>query len=109
MRKLNIFTPEFDHSSERPTYRWRGARVGKAIGGQEIGACLFVLPAEERTSTPITSTTATRSEWVTDGRPHSPTVFAAPGGERASAGECGDWRFRAAPPVPTGSKVRAPS
>jgi uncharacterized cupin superfamily protein len=49
VRKFNIFAPEFDHSSERPGYRWRGARVGKAIGGEEIGACLYELPAGERT------------------------------------------------------------
>ena len=49
VRKFNIFAPEFDHSSERPDYSWRGARVGKAIGGEEIGACLYELAAGERT------------------------------------------------------------
>ncbi len=49
VRRFNIFDPEFDHSSDRPGYRWRGARVGKPIGGVEIGACLYELPAGERT------------------------------------------------------------
>lgn len=49
MRKFNIFTPEFDHSSERAGFSWRGARVGTAIGGVEIGACLYELAAGERT------------------------------------------------------------
>jgi uncharacterized cupin superfamily protein len=49
VRKFNIFAPEFDHSSERATYRWRGARVGSAVGGDEIGACLYELEAGEKT------------------------------------------------------------
>jgi uncharacterized cupin superfamily protein len=49
VRKFNIFAPEFDHSSERETYRWRGARVGHAVGADEIGACLYELPDGERT------------------------------------------------------------
>jgi uncharacterized cupin superfamily protein len=49
VQKFNIFDPVFDHSSDRDTYRWRGARVGKAIGGQEIGACLYELADGERT------------------------------------------------------------
>ena len=49
MQKFNIFDPAFDHSSDREGYRWQGARVGKAIGGDEIGACLYQLAAGERT------------------------------------------------------------
>ena len=49
MRKFNIFAPEFDHSSDRPGYSWRGARVGNVVGGDEIGACLYQLEAGERT------------------------------------------------------------
>ena len=49
MRKFNILAPEFDHSSERETYRWRGARVGGAVGGDQIGACLYELPDGDRT------------------------------------------------------------
>jgi uncharacterized cupin superfamily protein len=48
-RRANIFSPEFDHVSERDGYRWRGARVGRAIGGKQIGASLYELPAGERT------------------------------------------------------------
>ncbi len=49
MRKFNLFAPEFDHSSERPGYSWRGARVGRVVGGEEIGACLYELEAGQRT------------------------------------------------------------
>jgi uncharacterized cupin superfamily protein len=45
----NVFDPEFDHSSERVGYRWRGARVGKAVGGEQIGASVYELPDGERT------------------------------------------------------------
>ncbi len=49
MRRVNIFAPEFDHSSERDGYRWRGVRVGKALGASRIGASLYELPEGERT------------------------------------------------------------
>jgi uncharacterized cupin superfamily protein len=49
VRRTNIFTPELDHSSEWAGYRWRGARVGKAVGGEQIGACVYELPEGERT------------------------------------------------------------
>jgi uncharacterized cupin superfamily protein len=49
VRKFNIFTPAFDHASDRKGYRWRGAKVGKAVGGDEIGACLYELADGERT------------------------------------------------------------
>ena len=45
----NIFEPEFDHSSEREGYRWRAARVGRAIGSSQMGATLYELPDGERT------------------------------------------------------------
>ncbi len=48
MRRTNVFAPEFDHSSERDGYRWRAARVGRAIGGKQIGASLYELPDGER-------------------------------------------------------------
>ena len=32
VRRTNVFSPEFDHGSERDGYRWRGLRVGKAVG-----------------------------------------------------------------------------
>ena len=49
MKRTNIFAPEFDHESEREGYRWRGARVGKAIGGKKIGASIYELPDGEKT------------------------------------------------------------
>jgi uncharacterized cupin superfamily protein len=49
VRRTSIFSPELDHSSERDGYRWRGARVGRAIGGRQIGASLYELPDGERT------------------------------------------------------------
>ena len=49
MRRTNVFSPEFDHSSERDGYRWRGARIGRAIGGKQIGGCVYELPDGERT------------------------------------------------------------
>ena len=49
MKRTNIFAPEFDHESKREGYRWRGARVGKAIGGRKIGASIYELPDAEKT------------------------------------------------------------
>jgi uncharacterized cupin superfamily protein len=49
VRRFNLLTPEFDHSSERDGYSWHGARVGKAIGAAEIGACLYRLEEGQRT------------------------------------------------------------
>lgn len=48
MRRFNLLAPEFDHSSERDEYRWRGARVGRAVGAEEIGACLYELGDGQR-------------------------------------------------------------
>src|SRR5579862_4911520 len=47
--RTNILEPEFDLSSEREGYRWRSARVGKAIGASQIGATVYELPDGERT------------------------------------------------------------
>jgi uncharacterized cupin superfamily protein len=49
MRRFNILAPEFDHASERDGYQWRGARVGHAVGGEDMGACLYELADGERT------------------------------------------------------------
>jgi uncharacterized cupin superfamily protein len=49
MRRVNIFSPEFDHSSEHEGYRWSGARIGKQLGAARIGATLYDLPDGERT------------------------------------------------------------
>ena len=70
--------PEFDHSSERDGYRWRGARVAQALGAVEIGARLYELDEGQR-SHPFHFHHAAE-EWliVLAG---SPTVR-TPGGER---------------------------
>jgi len=49
VRRTNVFRPVFDHDSRRDGYRWRGARVGRAIGGTRIGASVYELPDGERT------------------------------------------------------------
>lgn len=48
MRRFNVLAPELDHSSERDGYQWRGARVGRAVGAEEIGACLYQLGGGQR-------------------------------------------------------------
>jgi uncharacterized cupin superfamily protein len=48
VRRTNIFSPSFGHSSEREGYRWRSARVGHAIGSKLMGATLYELPDGEK-------------------------------------------------------------
>jgi uncharacterized cupin superfamily protein len=45
MRKFNLLAPELDRSSERTGYEWVGAAVGKAVGAEQISACLYELEA----------------------------------------------------------------
>jgi uncharacterized cupin superfamily protein len=49
VQRVNMFVPEFDHTSEREGYRWRGARVGKVLGAARIGASLYDVPDGQRT------------------------------------------------------------
>jgi uncharacterized cupin superfamily protein len=49
VRRFNLDAPEFDHSSSREGYRWRGARIGRALGAKQIGACLYELADGQRT------------------------------------------------------------
>ena len=49
MRRANVFSPEFDHASEREGFRWRGARIGRAVGAEQVGGCLYELGDGERT------------------------------------------------------------
>lgn len=49
MRKVNLHAPEFDHRQDREGFRWQGVRVGRAIGGDQIGASLYELPDGEST------------------------------------------------------------
>jgi len=48
MRRFNILAPELDQSSERDGYVWRGARVGAAVGAEQIGARLYELEDGQR-------------------------------------------------------------
>jgi uncharacterized cupin superfamily protein len=43
VRRFNLQAPEWDDSSEREGYRWRGARVSQALGAEQIGARLYEL------------------------------------------------------------------
>ena len=47
--RANLFSPEFDHASEREGFRWRGARIGRAIGAEQVGGSLYQLGDGERT------------------------------------------------------------
>jgi uncharacterized cupin superfamily protein len=49
VRRFSLLAPEFDHSSERDGYRWRGARVGQAVRAEEIGGCVYELAGGQRT------------------------------------------------------------
>jgi uncharacterized cupin superfamily protein len=43
VRRVSLLGPVFDRTSERDGYRWRAASVGRAMGAEEIGACLYEL------------------------------------------------------------------
>jgi uncharacterized cupin superfamily protein len=49
VRKVNVFAPDFDGTSERDGYRWRSARVGQQIGAEQIGGSIYELGEGERT------------------------------------------------------------
>ena len=49
MRRVNVFAPPFDHTSDRDGYRWRGAQVGDAIGSEKIGGSVYELGDGEKT------------------------------------------------------------
>jgi uncharacterized cupin superfamily protein len=78
VRRVNLFSPDFDHSSERDGYRWRGARLGAQLGAARVGATLYELGDGER-SFPYHAHQA-MEEWllVVAGSPGLRT----PGGER---------------------------
>ena len=48
MRRREPLSPEFDHSSDREGYRWQAPRIGRAIGGKQMGASLYELADGER-------------------------------------------------------------
>jgi uncharacterized cupin superfamily protein len=45
---FNVFG-ELDETQDRPGFGWRGARVGHAVGGSELGMTVYELPPGERT------------------------------------------------------------
>ncbi len=48
MRRANVLTPEFDRLSERDGFRWRAARIGRALGAEHVGCSLYELGEGER-------------------------------------------------------------
>jgi uncharacterized cupin superfamily protein len=48
VRSFNLLGSEFDQSSARNGYEWRGARVGQTLGAEQIGACLYELAEGQR-------------------------------------------------------------
>lgn len=48
MRRYNVLEPSLDFSSGREGYRWRGARIGEAVGSEEIGVSLYELGEGQR-------------------------------------------------------------
>jgi uncharacterized cupin superfamily protein len=45
---FNVFG-ELGEAQDRPGFGWRGARVGQAVGGSELGTTVYELPPGERT------------------------------------------------------------
>lgn len=44
----NVFANEFDESQDRPGYRWKRIRLARRLGGEMLGASVFVLPPGEK-------------------------------------------------------------
>jgi uncharacterized cupin superfamily protein len=49
VRRVNVYTSELPRSSERDTYRWRGAQIADEIGAGRIGVSLYDLSEGQRT------------------------------------------------------------
>jgi uncharacterized cupin superfamily protein len=49
VRRVNVLAPELDKSSERDGYRWRAARLGPALGAEQMGASVYELEDGQRT------------------------------------------------------------
>jgi uncharacterized cupin superfamily protein len=49
MRQANVFTPEFDRTSEREGYHRRSAGIGRQLGSARTGASLYELGDGEKT------------------------------------------------------------
>jgi uncharacterized cupin superfamily protein len=48
VRKVNLLTQSLDRCAEHEGYRWRGARVGEAIGARQMAAGVYELADGER-------------------------------------------------------------
>jgi uncharacterized cupin superfamily protein len=48
VRRFNLLAPEFEHSSDRDGYRWRGARVGQGVGAEQVDVSLYELGDGQR-------------------------------------------------------------
>lgn len=44
----NVFGSEFDESQDKAGYRWDRIRLGRRLGGEMLGASVFVLPPGEK-------------------------------------------------------------
>ena len=44
----NVYNDEFDQSQDEPGYRWDRIRLGRRLGGEMLGASVYVLPPGER-------------------------------------------------------------
>ena len=44
----NVFSDEFDQSNDRPGFRWDRIRFGRRLGGDLLGASVYVLHPGER-------------------------------------------------------------
>lgn len=44
----NAFGNEFDQTEDRPGYRWKRIRLGRRLGGELLGASVYVLPQGEK-------------------------------------------------------------
>jgi uncharacterized cupin superfamily protein len=43
----NVYEPQFDESSDRQGFRWRGEQVGRKAGAEHMGASIYELPPGE--------------------------------------------------------------
>jgi len=44
----NVFADDFDQSQDEPGYRWERLRLGQRLGGENLGASVYVLPPGEK-------------------------------------------------------------
>lgn len=44
----NVFANDFDQRNERPGFTWDRIRLGRRLGGEMLGASVYVLPPREK-------------------------------------------------------------